>query len=150
MASARRARHGFIHKHSLTLILAAIVAGWLLLYLRTDPATHAGAFFGNAVADWLGTLVFIIATKYFYEVGSKESRRPHPHLHRRIGMLLVRHSLTIVLALTGLVWLAVYVRSDPDSRAGQVVGSITSEWTQILGLVVITKYAREAGSPEGG
>jgi hypothetical protein len=34
-------------------------------------------------------------------------------------------------------------------QAGQVIGNILSEWTQILGLVVITKYFREIGSKEG-
>jgi len=32
--------------------------------------------------------------------------------------------------------------------AGQVVGNIVSEWTQILGIVLITKYTREIGSKE--
>ena len=42
-----------------------------------------------------------------------------------------------------------YSRSDVDSKAGQVIGNIVSNWTQVLGLVVITKYARERGSKEG-
>jgi hypothetical protein len=29
-----------------------------------------------------------------------------------------------------------------------VIGNIVSEWTQVLGLVLITKYAREQGSKE--
>jgi hypothetical protein len=36
-----------------------------------------------------------------------------------------------------------------DSKAGQVLGNIVSDWTQVLGLVVLTKYAREIGSKEG-
>ncbi len=36
-----------------------------------------------------------------------------------------------------------------DSRAGQVVGNIVSAWIQMLGLVLMTKYARERGSKEG-
>lgn len=40
-------------------------------------------------------------------------------------------------------------RSDVDSKAGQVLGNIVSDWTQVLGLVVLTKYAREIGSKEG-
>ena len=62
---------------------------------------------------------------------------------------LICHSLTIVLAATGVIWAVVYARSDVDSKAGQVIGNIVSEWTQILGLVLITKYAREIGSKEG-
>jgi hypothetical protein len=42
----------------------------------------------------------------------------------------------------------VYARSDVDSKSGAVIGNIVSEWTQILGLVVITKYAREQKSKE--
>ena len=58
-------------------------------------------------------------------------------------------SLTLVLALTGFGWVVLYARSDVDSKSGQVVGNIVSAWTQVLGLVVITKYARESGSKEG-
>ena len=67
----------------------------------------------------------------------------------RIGRFLVKHSLTLVLMATGVVWLVVYARSDVDSKAGQVVGNIVSDWTQVLGLVLITKYTRERGSKEG-
>lgn len=142
MTRASRPRHGFFREHSLSLTLAAIVAAWFVLYLRADSTTHAGAFYGNALADWLGSLVFVVATKYFFEIGSQESRRP-PELQLRVGQFVVRHSLSIVLALTGLVWLAAFARSDVDSKSGEVLGNIASEWGQILGLVLITKYARE-------
>ncbi|MEQ1760786.1 MAG: hypothetical protein ABL986_20960 [Vicinamibacterales bacterium] len=138
------------HPHSLSVVVAGVVVMFLALYSRADPDSHLGAFFGNAIADWLGVLVFIVATKYFYEVGSAESRTPPRQFHRRAARFLMSHSLTLILALTGLVWTFVYNRSDVDSRAGEVVGNIVSEWTQLLGLVVITKYAREAGSKEGG
>ena len=138
----------FLREHSLSLVVSAILLGLLLAYRRSDPSTHLGAFFGNALADWLGVLVFVVATKYFYEIGSSESRRPHTHLHMRISRFIVRHSLTIVLALTGAVWVAIYERSDVDSKAGEVIGNVVSEWTQILGLVLITKYAREIGSKD--
>jgi hypothetical protein len=36
----------------------------------------------------------------------------------------------------------------PSSRWGQVVGNIVSEWTQILGLVLMTKRLLEVGSKE--
>ena len=55
----------------------------------------------------------------------------------------------IVLVVTGFAWAVVYARMDPGGKVGQVVGNIVSEWTQILGLVVITKYTREMGSKEG-
>jgi hypothetical protein len=140
---------GFFQQHSLSLIVAGILLAWLVAYLYSDPATHLGSFFGNAVADWTGTLVFIVATKYFFEIGSRESRRPHSRIHVRVGRFLVRHSLTIVIAVTGVCWAVAYSQSDVDGKAGQVIGNLVSEWTQILGLVIITKYAREVGSKEG-
>ncbi len=116
--------------------------------MRGDPSTRLGAFYGNALADWLGTFVIVIATKYFYEIGSAESRRPHPRSRGAFARALVDHSLTIVLVATGIAWAVGYARMDPDGKAGQVVGNIVSEWTQVLGLVVITKYTREIGSKE--
>jgi hypothetical protein len=135
----------FFHKHSLSLIVGAILLFLLVMYIVSDASTHIGQFYGNAIADWLGTLVFIVATKYFIEIGSGESRKPRTK-PGQVMTFVMQHSLTIVLAVTGIVWAVIYARSDVDSKAGQVIGNIVSEWTQILGLVVITKYAREAGS----
>jgi hypothetical protein len=142
-------RRSFFRQHSLVLVLSAIVACLVVAYQRSDKTTHLGTFYGNAVADWLGTLVLVVATKYFFETGSAESRTPHSHWHIRIGRFLGRHSLTVVLLATGAVWVAIYVRSDVDSKYGAVVGNIVSQWTQLLGLVLITKYASEIGSKEG-
>jgi hypothetical protein len=148
----RRRRSGlvrpFVRDHSLSLVIAMILGVLWLGYSRSSPQTHSGDFLGNAVADWFGVLVFVIVTKYFFEVGSAESRRP-THLHQRLGRLFERHSLTIVLGLTGALWLAAYARSDVESRSGQLLGNILSDWTQLLGLVIITKYTRELGSKEG-
>jgi len=143
-----RKRH-FLREHSLSLTVATILALFIVMYTASDPATHAGAFYGNAIADWLGVLVFVVATKYFFEIGSGESRTPSSRVHIRLGRFLVRHSLTIVLATTGFGWAVAFARSDVNSKAGAVVGNIFSAWTQVLGLVVITKYARERGSKEG-
>jgi hypothetical protein len=134
----------------LSLTVGGILALWFVLYWRSDPSTHLGALFGNALADWLGTLLIVIATKYFYEIGSAESRPPHPKSRGALARFLVDHSLTILLVVTGAAWTAGYARMDPHGKPGQVVGNIVSEWTQVLGLVVITKYAREARSKEGG
>jgi hypothetical protein len=120
-----------------------------VLYVRSDPSTHLGGFFGNATADWLGTLIFVVVTKYFYEINSSESKRPHPKSRSVLLCAIIDHSLTIVLVLTGIAWAIAYARMDPSGKAGQVVGNIVSEWTQILGLVVITKYTSEMGSKEG-
>jgi hypothetical protein len=130
-------------------VLTAVVTSLLLLYASSDERTHLGAFYGNAIADWLGILVYVIATKYFFEVGSGESRQPSSHVHVRIGLFLIRHSLTLVLAATGLVWITMFARSDVDSKTGAVLGNIVSGWMQLLGLVLITKYASERGSKEG-
>jgi hypothetical protein len=139
----------FIKRHGLSLIVMAILALWLILYVVSDPSTHIGAFYGNAIADWTGTLLIVVATKYFYERGSKESRSPAHHYHSRFREFLEWHSLTIVLLVTGVAWAILYARMDSEGKAGQVVGNIVSEWTQVLGLVVITKYAGEMGSKEG-
>jgi hypothetical protein len=148
----RRRRYGalrsFLREHSLSLVVGVILGVLWVGYARSSPQTHSGDFLGNAVADWLGVLVFVIGTKYFFEVGSAESRKP-THLHQRLGRLFEEHSLTIVLGLSGVLWLAAYARSDVESRSGQLLGNILSDWTQLLGLVIITKYTRERGSKEG-
>ena len=51
--------------------------------------------------------------------------------------------------LPGLGWVVAFRRMDPNSKWGQVVGNIVSEWTQILGLVLLTKRLMERGSKEG-
>jgi hypothetical protein len=61
----------------------------------------------------------------------------------------IDHSLTIALVITGIGWAVAYARMDPQGKYGQVVGNIVSEWTQILGLVLMTKYLGELGSKEG-
>ena len=137
-----------LRRHSLSLTVGAIVAMWLLLYRSADPSTHLGAFYGNALADWVGTLMLVVATKYLYEIGSPESRTPHPGSRGPVARFLIDHSLTIALVITGAMWTAVYARIDANGKTGQVVGNIVSEWTQVLGIVVVTKYTREIGSRE--
>ena len=144
----RQPSQGGVKKHSLGLAVGSIVVLWLVLYVRSDPSTHRGDFYGNALADWLGTLMIVIATKYFYELGSAESRTPHPRTRNRLARFAVDHSLTIVLVVTGVAWGSLYAALDPEGKAGQVIGNIASEWTQLLGLVVMTKYLSEIGSKE--
>ena len=56
-------RRSFLHQHSLSLTILAILGFLLVINVRADPLnTHMGAFFGNAIADWMGTLVFVVAT----------------------------------------------------------------------------------------
>jgi hypothetical protein len=145
---ATRSKRSFLRDHGLGLAVAAIMLLWLGLYVGADPDTHLGAFYGNATADWLGSLMIVIATKYCYEIGSAESRPPHPKSRGAVLRLLIDHSLTILLLATGAGWIALYLRASPNSKSGQVIGNVVSEWTQVLGLVVLTKYLGERGSKE--
>ena len=77
--------------------------------------------------------MIVIATKDFYEVGSAESRPPHRSTRSLLGRFIIDHSLTILPIVTGAVWVYVYTSLDPLGKAGQVVGNIVSEWTQVLG-----------------
>ena len=90
----------------------------------------------------------VIATKSLYEKGSAESRRPDPKFLKTQLLWLYDHSLTIFLAVTGAIWIALFAKSDPGGKWGQVVGNIVSEWTQILGLVLLTKRLMETGSKD--
>jgi hypothetical protein len=62
--------------HSLSIVCIAILILWTVLYAVSNPKTHWGSFFGNAIADWSGVVVTVVATKYLYERGSAESRPP--------------------------------------------------------------------------
>jgi hypothetical protein len=42
------------------------------------------------------------------------------------------------------------MRLDSEARWGSVVGNIVSEWTQILGVVLMTKKLMETGSKGSG
>lgn len=93
-------------------------------------------------------MVIVIATKFMYEKGSAESRQPPHPLLRPVWERLQEHSLTIFLLLTGVVWVWLFATRDPDSKWGQVFGNIVSEWTQILGVVLMTKKLVEIHSKE--
>ena len=121
---------------------------WIVLYCLSDPSTHIGSFFGNAIADWTGVLLTVLLTKHLYEKGSAESKQPKGKLPSAVMELLREHSLTLFLIATGIVWVFVFRAMNPESRWGQVVGNIVSEWTQVLGLVLMTKRLIEVGSKE--
>lgn len=145
MTARRRPRW---RKHSLTLVAGSILLLWIVLYSRSSPDTHAGSFFGNAIADWSGLVVMVLATKRLYEKGSAESKQPTGVLPNRVAEALREHSLTLFLLITGVLWLALFVHMDAQGKWGQVVGNIVSEWTQILGLVLLTKRLVETGSKD--
>ncbi len=142
------ARKRFLRKHSLSLATLAVILLLIALYVRSDASTHLGSFFGNAIADWTGVFVTVVMTKHLYEKGSKESKQPRGFLPSAVMELLREHSLTIVLVITGIAWIIAFRAMDPESKWGQVVGNIVSEWTQILGLVLMTKRLMEIGSKE--
>jgi hypothetical protein len=138
----------FLRKHSLSLAVLAVVLGLIALYRGANPATHVGSFFGNAIADWTGVFVTVVMTKFLYEKGSSESKRPKGKVSSAGLEVLREHSLTIFLVITGVGWVVAFRAMDPGSKWGQVVGNIVSEWTQILGLVLLTKRLMEKGSKE--
>src|SRR2546425_9995479 len=148
MARARRGNHSFIHEHSLSIAAVIILTVWICLYAVSSPGTHLGSFFGNAIADWTGVVVMVLATKYLYERGSAESRRPPRDVLGSMHHRLRDHSLSIFLFITGIGWIALYAWMDSESKWGQVVGNIVSEWTQIFGLVLMTKRLIEPHSKE--
>ena len=90
----------------------------------------------------------VLATKFLYEKGSSESRQPPKYWPHSVWRKFEEHSLTVFLLLTGAAWVALFARSDPTSKWGQVVGNIVSEWTQILGIVILTKGLLETHSKE--
>ena len=138
----------FLQRHGLTLVTAGILALWIVFYSISDEHRHLGSFFGNAIADWIGVVVMVLATKHMYERGSKESKEPPKKLHNRVLYFLEQHSLTAFLLLTGAGWVLLFAHSDSESKWGQVAGNIVSEWTQIIGIVLLTKKLTETGSKE--
>ncbi|HTI99769.1 MAG TPA: hypothetical protein VL527_12880 [Dongiaceae bacterium] len=141
-------RRGFLHQHSLTIVAVGLLALWIGLYCVSDPATHLGSFFGNAIADWSGSVVIILGTKYLLEAQSAESRPVKGHLKNPVLNFLRRHSLLEFIGITGIGWAMLFWRMSPQGKWGQVVGNIVSEWVQMAGLVFLTKRLIEKGSKE--
>jgi hypothetical protein len=83
-----------------------------------------------------------------YETGSAESRPVKGK--KRFAWLdfLHRHSLLIFIVVTGIGWAFLFAWMNAESKWGQVVGNILSEWVQMAGLVFLTKRLIEIGSKE--
>lgn len=144
-----RSKSKFLKRHGLSLFVACVLGALILLYRFSDEQGHWGSFFGNAIADWSGVLLTVLATKHLYEKHSAESKKEPPLEKASKTLELIRaHSLSIFLVITGAGWVALFAHSNPQGKWGQVVGNIVSEWTQVLGLVLITKKLMEAGSKE--
>ena len=137
-----------MHNHSLGIVSVLLLLAWIAGYSCSSPETRLGAFLGNSIADWSGSVVIILGTKFLYEIGSAESRPLRNRKSNRLLELLYEHSLLIFLALTGIGWLVLYLRMNPQDKWGQVVGNIVSEWLQMAGLVYLTKSLIERGSKE--
>jgi hypothetical protein len=148
MTKKSNPNQNFFRKHSLSIASIAILLLWIVLYIFSDPSTHLGSFFGNAIADWSGVVVTVLATKYMYEKGSAESRKPPRGFLSPLREKLRDHSLSIFLIITGVAWVALYLKMNSEAKWGQVVGNIVSEWTQIFGLVLLTKKLIESHSKE--
>jgi hypothetical protein len=141
-------KRGFLHEHSLSIASIAILLLWFFLYIVSDPSKHAGSFYGNAIADWSGVVVTVLATKYLYERNSAESRPLPKSILKPTLEFLRDHSLSIFLLITGIAWVVLYIRMDCNSKWGEVVGNEVSQWTQIFGLVILTKHMIEKHSKE--
>ena len=148
MTKTRSPKRHWLHEHSLSIVSVLLLLAWIVGYSCSSPETRLGAFLGNSIADWSGSVVIILGTKFLYEIGSAESRPIKNRKSNRWLELLQEHSLLIFLAVTGIGWLVLYLRLNPDDKWGQVVGNIVSEWLQMAGLVFLTKRLIERGSKE--
>jgi hypothetical protein len=148
MPEERIHKRSFLHEHSLSIAAVAILLLWVVLYIVSNPSSHAGSFYGNAIADWSGVVVTVLATKYLYERNSSESRPLPKSILKPTLEFLRDHSLSIFLLITGIAWVTLYIKMDCNSKWGEVVGNEVSQWTQILGLVVLTKHMIEKHSKE--
>jgi len=148
MARTTLRKRNWLHEHSLSIVSILLLLAWIIGYSCISSESRLGAFFGNSIADWSGSVVIILGTKFFYEIGSAESRPLKNRKDNRLLELLHEHSLLIFLALTGIGWLVVYLNMKPQDKWGQVVGNIISEWLQMAGLVFLTKRLIERGSKE--
>ncbi len=148
MPRRKRGSRSWLARHSLSLVAGILLIIWFVGYQYLDPKSHLASFCGNAIADWSGSLVIILGTKFLYELGSKESQPIRRHLQNPVLEFLREHSLLIFLFVTGIGWTVLFLKMNPDSKWGQVAGNLVSEWVQMAGLVFLTKRLIEIGSKE--
>ena len=141
-------KKGTLAKHSLTFVALTFLLLCLTGYLSLDEKSHLSAFCGNAIADWSGSLVIILGTKFLLEKGSAESKPVKRARKNPWFEFLHEHSLLIFVVVTGIGWALLFWRMNPESKWGQVVGNVVSEWAQMAGLIFLTKSLIEVGSKE--
>lgn len=148
MITTKSRKKHWLHEHSLSIVSILLLLAWIIGYSFNSPESRLGAFFGNSIADWSGSVVLILGTKFLYEIGSAESRPFKGWKGNRWLELLSEHSLLIFLGVTGIAWFVCYLRMEPNGKWEQVAGNIVSEWLQMAGLVFMTKKLIERGSKE--
>ncbi|MEO5718566.1 MAG: hypothetical protein ABIR29_08350 [Chthoniobacterales bacterium] len=146
MSKKRSPKRPWFFRHSLSIVAISLLVLWIVGYVWLDPQSRLSTFCGNAIADWSGSVVLILGTKVFYEVGSKESRPVRGRSPNPVWEFLREHSLLIFIGLTGIGWTVLFLKMKPDDHWGQVVGNLVSEWGQMAGLVFLTKRLVEVGS----
>lgn len=133
----------FIQRHMLSLMACVVLIAWILFYLPANPDTHWGSFFGNAIADWSGVVASIVCMRVLYERGAPGCRHLKATDKNPVIRWVKTHSLTTFFGVTLIGWIIVFAKMSSTSKWGQVVGNVVSEWTQILGMIWLTKMFYE-------
>jgi hypothetical protein len=133
----------FIQRHMLTLVACVVLLSWVFFYMPSNPDTHWGSFFGNAIADWSGVVASIICTRILYERGAPGCRHRKAKDKNLVIRWIKNHTLTVFFGVTLIGWIILFARMSATSKWGQVVGNVVSEWTQILGMIWLTKMFYE-------
>src|SRR5271168_243517 len=133
----------FLHRHALSAVAGAILVLWVVLYFPANPDTHWGSFFGNAIADWSGVVASIICTRILYERGAPGCRHRKAKDANPVIRWVKNHTLTVFFGVTLILWIILFAEMSATSKWGQVVGNVVSEWTQILGMIWLTKMFYE-------
>ncbi len=141
--TGEEAPRSFFQRHSLAFMAGVVLLSWILFYLRADPDTHWGSFFGNAIADWSGVVASIICTRILYERGAPGCRHRKAKDANPVIRWIKNHTLTTFFGVTLIGWIILFANMSATSKWGQVVGNVVSEWTQILGMIWLTKMFYE-------
>ena len=68
-------KRSWVRPHSLTLVAGSLLLLWLVGYVWLDPKSHLGSFCGNAIADWNGSVVLILGTRFSRQWGRPRADR---------------------------------------------------------------------------